>query len=298
MNSKSRLIGFIEIIAASICFGFLGIFGKLAFNHDISVGELLAYRFLLAAFILWSVLLLFKPNWTEISGKQFLISGALGIFGYALFATLYFKAVEGLSVALAALLLYTYPLWVQAIAFIMGERPSPWQLMCTSIAFIGLIFLLWGQINVGSALAFICGLGSAVAYAIYIVISEKYQKYIRPMTSSLYIISFGAAALLFFHNPSIERLESFSSTQVQIIFGIAVICTILPMTLVLGSLQKLKKTEVALLSMLEPLTAALASWAILGEGLTLLQLIGGFLILAGLGLRFREESSTPVPLVS
>ena len=163
------------------------------------------------------------------------------------------------------------------------------------IAFVGLIFLLWGQINVGSALSFISGLGSAIAYAIYIVISGKYQKYIRPMTSSLYIISFAALALLFFHNPSIERLESFNNTQVNIIFGIAILCTIIPMTLVLGSLQKLKKTEVALLSMLEPLTATIASWALLNEALSPLQLIGGFLILAGLGLRFRE-SSTAVPV--
>ncbi len=292
MNSRSRWIGFIEIITASICFGFLGIFGKLAFNNGISVGELLTYRFILAAFLLWSALLLFKPKWTEISGKQFLISGALGIFGYALFASLYFKAVEGLSVALAALLLYTYPLWVQLIAFFMGEKPSVWQMICTGIAFTGLIFLLWGQINISSALGFICGLGSAIAYAIYIVISEKYQKYIRPMTSSLYIISFGAVALLLFHNPSIQRLESFNTTQANIIFGIAILCTIIPMTLVLGSLQKLKKTEVALLSMIEPLTATLASWVLLKEGLTVLQMIGGFLILAGLALRFRNSSTS------
>ena len=219
----------------------------------------------------------------------------MGIFGYALFASLYFKAVEGLSVALAALLLYTYPLWVQLIAFFMGEKPSVWQMMCTGIAFVGLIFLLWGQINVGSALSLMCGLGSAIAYAIYIVISERYQKYIRPMTSSLYIISFSAVALLLFHNPSIQRLESFNTTQANIIFGIAILCTIIPMTLVLGSLQKLKKTEVALLSMLEPVTATLASWALLKEGLTVLQLIGGFLILAGLALRFRE-SSTSIPV--
>jgi drug/metabolite transporter (DMT)-like permease len=142
MNSRQRVIGFIEIIAASICFGFLGVFGKLAFSNGISVGELLTYRFLLAAFLLWATLILFKPSWAEISGRQFLISGALGVFGYALFATLYFKAVEGLSVALAALLLYTYPLWVQVITFVMGEKPTPWQLLCTAIASVGLVFIV------------------------------------------------------------------------------------------------------------------------------------------------------------
>lgn len=295
MNQKQkRLLGFTEIMAASICFGFLGIFGKLAFINDLSVGELLSYRFILASFILWVILILFKPDWTRISGRQFIISAGLGIFGYALFATLYFKAVEGLSVALAALLLYTYPLWVQLITFVMGERPNSWQILCTAIAFTGLIFLLWGHINVTSFVAFLCGLGSAMAYAIYIVVSGKYQNQIRPITSSLYVMTFGALALTIFHNPSIEKLEAMTSNQALIILGIAVICTIIPMTLVLGSLQKLKKTEVSLLSMIEPVTAALASWALLSEDLTLLQIIGGILILGGLALRFRK----PQKLVS
>jgi drug/metabolite transporter (DMT)-like permease len=289
MNQQNqRLLGFVEIISASICFGFLGIFGKLAFANNLTVGELLSYRFVLAAFLLWIILILFKPDWTRISGKQFFISAALGIFGYAVFATLYFKAVEGLSVALAALLLYTYPLWVQLIAVIMGERPSIWQLTCTAIAFIGLVFLLWGQINVTSFIAFMCGLGSAISYAIYIVVSGKYQGQIRPITSSLYVMTFAALALLFFHNPSIAKIETFNSKQASIILGISIVCTIIPMTLVLGSLQKLKKTEVALLSMIEPLTAAIASWALLKESLSFLQVIGGILILGGLALRFRE----------
>jgi drug/metabolite transporter (DMT)-like permease len=289
---QRRLLGFVEIIAASICFGFLGIFGKLAFTNNFSVGELLSYRFMLAAFLLWIILILFKPDWTKISGKQFLISAGLGIFGYALFATLYFKAVEGLSVALASLLLYTYPLWVQLIAFLFGERPSAWQLLCTAIAFIGLVFLLWGQITVTSFLAFLCGLGSAIAYAIYIVVSGKFQSQIRPITSSLYVMTACAFALIFFHNPSVEKLENFSTTQALIIFGIAIVCTIVPMTLVLGSLQKLKKTEVSLLSMIEPLTAAIASWLVLKEALSILQIIGVILVLGGLALRFREPGKS------
>jgi DME family drug/metabolite transporter len=102
-------------------------------------------------------------------------------------------------------------------------------------------------------------------------------------------------ALLLFHSPQIQHLTSFDRTQAGIIFGMAILCTIVPMTLVLGSLQKLKKTEVALLSMIEPLTATLASWLLLKEGLTPLQLIGGVLILSGLGLRFRESSGQETP---
>lgn len=289
MKGQHRLLGLLQIISASFCFGFLGIFGKLAFSHDLSVGELLSYRFVLASLLLWIILLLFRPGWIRISKQQLFISAGLGVFGYALFATLYFQAVKGLSVALAALLLYTYPLWVQVITFYLGEKPTLWQLFCTAMAFIGLIFLLWGQITVTSLAAFICGLGSAISYAIYIVVSGKFQNQIRPLTSSLYVMTFAALALVVFHGPSMTKLQDLTIVQANIILGIAIICTIIPMTLVLASLQKLKKTEVALLSMIEPLTAALASWILLQEKLSFLQLLGGALILGGLALRFREN---------
>lgn len=287
--SPHRFLGFVQIILASVCFGFLGIFGKLAYNNGIPIGELLTFRFILASIVLWVVLILFRPEWTKISGPQFLISAGLGIFGYALFATLYFKALEGLSVALAALLLFTYPLWVQIIAAFMGEKPTAWQVLCSAIVFCGLVFLLWGQISITSFAAFAYALGGAISYAVYIIVSGRYQSQIRPLTSSLYVTTFSALALMVFHNPSMGRIEEYSLLQSQIIFGLALVSTIVPMTLVLASLQKLKKTEVALLSTLEPVVATLASWLLLGEKLLPLQVIGGILILFGLALRFRER---------
>ena len=111
-NLSPRLRGTLEISIASMGFGFLGIFGKWAFQSGLSVGEFLSYRFTLAALLLWIVLLLFKPDWVRLTKKQTLIAALLGIFGYAFFSTLYFEAIEGLSVTLAALLLYTYPFWI------------------------------------------------------------------------------------------------------------------------------------------------------------------------------------------
>jgi drug/metabolite transporter (DMT)-like permease len=108
MNMNPRLRGTIEISIASVGFGFLGIFGKIAFNSGLSVGEFLTYRFTLAALLIWIFLLLFKPEWVRLTKKQIFITAMLGIFGYGFFSTLYFQAVEGLSVtqpgALTALL--------------------------------------------------------------------------------------------------------------------------------------------------------------------------------------------------
>lgn len=278
-----RLRGTIEISIASVGFGFLGIFGKWAFQSGLSVGEFLSYRFTLAAILIWIFLLLFKPEWVKLTKKQIFIAALLGIFGYAFFSTLYFEAIEGVSVTLAALLLYTYPFWVNIFShFFTHDRISKKEALCLVAASAGLVLLLWGHIEVKNIWAVAAGLGSAISYAIYVLLSGRLQKNVRPVSSALYVITFGAIALSLFHRPDFSSVQSLTSFQASSILGIALICTILPLSLELAALQKLKSTEVALLMMIEPLTAAIMGAIIFHESLSLRQLLGALVIAAAL----------------
>lgn len=278
-NMNPRLRGTLEISLASVGFGFLGIFGKTAFQAGLSVGELLSYRFALAALLMWIFLLLFRPEWVRLNLRQTVIAALLGIFGYAFFSTLYFTAVAGLSVTLAALLLYTYPFWVNVFShFFTHDKISGKEALCLAAASGGLILLLWGHIEVKNIWAVGAGLGSAISYAIYVLLSGRLQKDVRPISSSLYVITFGALALSLFHHPHYDQIQSLTTVQAGSIAGLALICTIIPLTLELAALQKLKSTEVALLMMIEPITAALMGALIFHESLTPLQLLGALII--------------------
>lgn len=284
MNRKS-LTGIIEITLGSLGFGFLGIFGKWAFASGLGVGQLLTYRFIIAALVLWIVLLLFQRDKIRLSGSQLLISAALGVFGYAVFATLYFTAIKGMSVGLAALLLYTYPFWVSLLGhFFLRERMSPQQWLLLLGAFIGVTCLLWGQFHVSNSAALIAGLGSAVTYAAYILVSARYQRNVRPISSSLYVITSAAIALAIFHQPDLRIWSVLNSHQWQIVLGIATIATIFPMTLILSGLQKLKSSQAALITMLEPVTAAIAAGIFLQESMSPLQIIGATIVITCLTL--------------
>ncbi|MGE5087305.1 MAG: DMT family transporter [Bacillota bacterium] len=283
MNMNPRLRGTIEISIASVGFGFLGIFGKIAFSSGLSVGEFLTYRFTLAALLIWIFLLLFKPEWVRLNKKQIFIAAMLGIFGYGFFSTLYFKAIEGLSVTLAALLLYTYPFWVNVFShFFTHDKISKKEALVLVAASAGLLLLLWGHIEVRNAWAIAAGLGSAISYAIYVMVSGRLQKNVRPLSSSLYVITFGALALAAFHHPNFGQIPHLTSTAASSILGIAIISTIIPLTLELAALQKLKSSEVALLMMVEPLTAAILGWWIFGDTLSLRQIFGALVIASAL----------------
>ena len=278
-------LGFIFVLLAGTGFGFLGIFGRLAFQSGLSVGELLTFRFALASFILIAGLALIKPKLLLMPLKQVLISAALGIFGYAVFSTLYFKSIEGISVPLAALLLFTFPIFVNLGShFILKERMSRMQVISLAIASLGLGILLWGPLVVNSLAAVLYALLAAVTYSVYVLLSGKLQKNVPPITSSLYVIISATAALFLFHQPDFSKVADLTTAQILIISGIAVVSTIGPLTLFLAGLQHLPNNKASIVVMIEPVVAAGAASLLLGENLSAVQMLGALLVMISLAV--------------
>lgn len=289
MNDNKKVIGRLEASLTAFSFGFLGVFGKWSFATGFSVGELMAYRFLTAALILWAFTLLFKRSLIKIPLKQIGIFALLGIFGYGMMSITYLTAIKGLSISTAVLILYTYPFWVMLIShFFTDNKITKKEVLCLILAVCGLGLLLGGHIEVKEMFAVGAALLSAVIYSIYIVLSEKNQNGTHPLVSSLYIISFGALNLLFFFRPNVLAISAFSDYQVFLILGIALICTVLPLTLELSALQKIKSSEFSLLMMLEPVSAVSLGVIFFGEKFEPVQIVGALTILLALGLRFKK----------
>ena len=283
--NSHQITGFIFVLLSGTGFGFLGIFGRLAFQSGLSVGELLSFRFILASFILSMSLLFLKPQLLKISIQQLATSAALGIFGYAVFSTLYFKSIEGISVPLAALLLFTFPIFVNLGShFILKERMTKPQVISLIVASVGLGILLWGPLVINSLAAVIYALLAAITYAVYVLVSGRYQKNIHPISSSLYVIISASLALSLFHQPRLDKISMLSAQQFYIIMGIALVSTIGPLALFLAGLQRLPSSQASIIVMVEPVVAAIAAWFILDEHLTGLQLAGASLVLIAIGL--------------
>lgn len=279
----NRTLGYFFVLLAGIGFGFLGIFGRLAFQSGMTVGELLTFRFATASALLWIGLLVFKPSLTRLSLKQTIVSALLGIGGYAVFSTLYFESITGVSVPLAALLLFTFPVFVNLGAhFVLKHRMTKIQGISLLLSCVGLGILLWGPMFVNSKVAVLYGLGAAVVYAIYVLVSGQVQKNVPPLSSSLYVITSATVALYLFHQPDISRLSEFTTLQWTCIIGLATISTIGPLTFFLAGLQRLPSSQASILVTIEPVVAAFAAGIILGEHLTNLQLVGAAIVIAAL----------------
>ena len=282
--SRSRTIGIFETLIASIGFGFLGYFGKLWLTTGESINVLLAYRFAIAALLYFLLVLFFRPRLFKVSLRQLGISAALGILGYSLFATLYFKAIEGLSIALASLLLNMHPLIVTILSsMLLGVRISRSHWLACFVGTGGLALFLWGEVEIKSYWAVLAGLGAAMSYATYIVISSRLQgKDIHPVTSSFYVILSAAIMLSVIAQGSPMHILEMSEFGWKVILGMALVSTVIPLTLILSGLQKIKSHESALISMAEPITASIVSWLLFKDPWNLQKVLGASLIVGAM----------------
>ncbi len=289
-NLAARKIGIIEIILSGIAFGFLGVLGKRAYEIGFSPGEYLALRFSVAGTVL-ALWLIVAKGWKSffLPKKIWLACVVLGTFGYALFSSLFFIALTGLSASLTVLLLYTYPVIVSVGAWVVfGERMGRATLIALPVVSVGLLALVWGEFHVREPWALLAGFGAAVFYSTYILASSRWLRGMNAVVSACIIMLSAGVVLasLYIRSSTLKLLVP----GWPVILATALVSTLLAMSLFLSGLQKLKNSEVSVLSTSEPLTGVFLAFFVLGERLSLIQGIGGGLILAGMVLASRGRT--------
>jgi len=275
--------GYIEVILSGICFGFLGYFGKTAYSYNIKPFELLALRYTTSAIIMLAASLVFYfkdlKNFTK---KEMMVSLLLGIFGYALFSSLFFYALSGLSASLTVLLLYTYPIMVALLSFfILKESMSLTKIFSIIMVSVGMYFLVSAEWNFNSLNYFIAGIGAAFFYSLYIMLSRKQLKQSHPFISSFYV-QLSAGLVLFLNFKDLSRPFKIFEEHYFFIILMAFICSFMAMTLFLTGLKKITSTETSILSTTEPISGIIIAYFFLNEKISLIQLFGGGLILIGI----------------
>jgi drug/metabolite transporter (DMT)-like permease len=278
-------VGRIEVVVAAAGYGFLGVFGKQAYAAGLGPGEFLTMRFMFASGLLWIYVLAARRKILFTDRRRVLVCAALGVFGYALFTSLYFHALKDLSASLTSLLLYTFPVMVTIAARLLFHEPIGWKRgIALPIVAAGLVMLLWGDMAVRNWAAVVLALGSAVFYSTYILASSRWLRGIDSMAAGLYIMTAAAVALFIVAHPSAAQLRGLDAGAWTAVFGIAILSTLGPLVLFLRGLEKLSSPEASILSLVEPMTAVASASVLLGERLAPIQIAGGAIILAAMAL--------------
>jgi drug/metabolite transporter (DMT)-like permease len=277
-----KQVGYFQVILSGVFFGLLGTFGKIAYQKNILPGELLGLRFLTSAIIFGLLLSIFKKESFKMSLNESFISLALGIFGYAVFSSCYFFALQGVSASLTVLLLYTYPIVVTIGARIFFKEHIGFKgIIALIISTVGMIALAWGEWDISGSSFIFYGLASSFFYAIYILISRKTLDRVNFLGSSFYVQLGAGLVLCSIHFKSLDRPIEILTQNSCLVIGMAIICSLFPLTLFLAGLQKLSAPETSILSTTEALFGVLIASLYLKERMSLLQILGGLLVIIG-----------------
>jgi drug/metabolite transporter (DMT)-like permease len=276
-----RSSGTLLCLGSGAAFGAMAIFGKLAYGEGATVGTLLAVRFALAAAVFWALV----PR-REVHALRRRHVGAglgLGACGYALQSGLYFAALQRVDASLLSLLLYTFPAMVAGAAVALGrERLDGRRVAALGLSFGGLALVVAGAgagaiDPLGAAL----GLGAAVVYTTYILVSDGVVERIPPRVLSALVCT-GAAASLTAGSAVLGQLRPGALTLagwgwMACLAGVSTVASIL---MFFAGLRRAGPTAASILATVEPLVTVVLAFLVFGETLGLVQIAGGAVVLA------------------
>jgi drug/metabolite transporter (DMT)-like permease len=263
----------------------MGVFAKLAYDEGATVGTLLAARFGLAALLLWLVVIVTDRarGLRSIARRDVAIALALGAVGYGAQAGGYFAALERLDASLLAMLVYTFPVMVTVTSIALRREPASRRTVAALVlASTGLVLVLAGAAaGAMDALGTALGLGAAVVYTGYILISEGIAARLGPLALSTLVCT-GAATTLTLAALAGGDLDpaSVSATGFGWLGGLAVVSTVGAIALFFAGLRRVGPSAASILSTLEPVVTVALAFAAFGESLGPAQLAGGALVLS------------------
>ena len=267
------------MIVSMAIFGTLGIFVR---NIPVSSGELALYRAILAASLIGFYLLATKQEIPFSKIKKdvpfLLASGvAMGINWILLF-----QAYKYTTVSLATLSYYFAPVIVTLVCPILfKEKLTGRQIICFVMSTLGLV-LITGIGDIGGSRNFIgilFGLGAAVFYATVVLIN-KFIRHVEGIHRTfLQFLGAIVALLPYVLMSSGISIGSMNTVGWLNLLIVGLVHTGVTYCMYFSSLKELPGQKAAILSYIDPLVAVIISVTILGESMTLMQLVGGVLIL-------------------
>lgn len=280
MTLKRAMNPKLMLIISMAVFGTLGLFVR---NIAVSSSELALYRAILAVLMLLVYFLATRQKIPFRAIKRelplLIVSGVAMGFNWILL----FQAYKYTTVSVATLSYYFAPVIVTvACPILFKEKMTAKNWLCFAMSTLGIVLITGvGDISSGSnhLLGIAFGLGAACLYATVILLNKFIKRvegihrtFLQFMAATLVLIPYVGAT-------SGVTLSALDATGWICLLVVGLVHTGLTYCLYFTSLKELPGQQAAILSYIDPLMAVLISVLILGEQLSLLQLLGGLLIL-------------------
>ncbi|MGA0116095.1 MAG: DMT family transporter [Burkholderiales bacterium] len=287
-DHRNARIGIVCVLVSAVAFSGKPVLVKAAYQYGVDTTTLLALRMLFAAplFALmawWAG----RPE-IAITRREVMAITVLGFLGYYLGSFLDLAGLQYISAGFGRLILYLYPTLVLLMSAVFLKLPlRGMQLISLTLSYAGIALVFSAEARVGDDLGLtVLGaalvFGSAITYAAYLVAGSRLVHRFGSMRFSAYA-SLIATGFVLAHFLAIRPLQALrvDNEVYGLVAVLAVFSTVLPLWLMAEGLKRVGANQASLVGCIGPLATMAFAWAFLGEALTLTQLAGAALVLAG-----------------
>ena len=300
---RSKLL----LILSALMFSSNGIASKLLLDGHITAWRLAQIRALSACAILAIYLWRKAPQTFRIKRSEILPLVAYGIIGIAMVQALYFLAISRMHVSIALLIEFTAPVWIVVYLRVIKRRHVPnqmWLALILALTGLALIAQIWNGLTL-DGIGVIAGFGASFALAFCFLCGESLPEKRDNQSITMWGFFFAGFAwclvlpiwsfpfdLFTTSIPLAGALEGSSTPGWVLILYVVLVGTIFPYLCVMAGLKNLKASTTSTFGLLEPIFAGIVAWIWFTESWTVIQLIGGVVVIAGIYMADQARSKT------
>lgn len=261
----------IFIIAGASLWGVIGIFVRTLTAAGFSPMQMVAFRAYISAAVLVVWLAVKSPAKLKIRLRDAWCFAGTGIVSFVFFNFCYFTAINEVSLSVAAILLYTAPMFVMLLSiWLFKEKMTKRKLIALLLAFGGCVLVtgLGGGAQV-TRTGVVAGLLSGFLYALYSIFARYALRRYDSITVTAYTFLFACiGATPFAALPELGGVVNGSVPLVLYLILFAVVSGVLPYLLYTRGLADVEAGKASVMASVEPVVATLVGVIAFGEAFT------------------------------
>lgn len=262
---------YLQIISAAAFWGCIGLFTRILSAGGMSPMSIVAIRAFGSLVILAILFGVRDRSVFRVKPRHLWMFAGTGVVSVTFFTWCYFSALEITSLAVAAVLLYTAPIFVVLLSALIWKDPFTKRKALALLLSVGGCALVSG-LGAGNLavtpVGFLLGLGAGFFYALYTIFGRFALEHYSSKTVTVYTFLFASAASLVLIRPA-ELAAGFTQPAVRLAAVlIVVLSTVLPYLLYTAGLSKVESGNASILACVEPAVATLISVFVFREPMT------------------------------
>lgn len=277
-------IGTLCAICSALVFGLTPVLASFTFEMGSNALTLTFYRNAMAIPVLLVILLVRKISLRVTRRELLELTLVSALFSVTTTYILY-DAYNYIGVGLSTTLHFLYPMFTVLFGWwIFRQRPDRVQCIALVLATIG-VAIATGDSNSFALKGILLALASAVTYACYLLGMEKTSiRAMDSMKAMFYMCIINSFAVFLFDLPQGTVVYGLEPKALVYTFIVAVANSAFAYVLLIVGIKKIGAGNVAIFSMLEPVSGVVAGVLFLGEEAPIMKVISCIIILTAVAI--------------